>query len=150
MLLKQKTKQQEGQKAAILDADIVITTAQLFGRKPPVLITEDVVKDMRKGSVIVDMAAMSGGNVEGSIPGKTIQNHGIHIIGDGRWPEYVARAATDMYTNNIINFIEEFLDKENNVLNIDFEDDIIKGSVITHHGKIVNEMLLNAYQENAQ
>ena len=142
----QRKRQQEGQQAAIIDADIVITTAQLFGRRPPRLITDDVIQQMRPGSVIVDMAAESGGNVEGSVAGQTVIQHGVTIIGNGHWPESVATAATDMYANNVYNLIEEFTDSETKSLIVDFADDITQGCVITHDGAITNNMLTEAYK----
>lgn len=141
----QKAIQQNAQRDAIVDADIVITTAQLFGRKPPVLITKETLKLMKPGSVVVDMAATSGGNVEGSISGKTIALEGVTVIGDGHWSQRVAKNATDMYANNLLNLIEEFFDAENTQFTLNLEDEILAQSVITHNASIVNEMLINAY-----
>lgn len=142
----QKAKLQEAQRDAIKDSDIVITTAQLFGRKPPVLITKDTLKEMKPGSVVVDMAAMSGGNVEGSVAGKTKVIEGVTVIGNGDWSQAVAKAASDMYANNIANLIDEFFDKETGSFELNFEDEIIQGCVITHNGELANEMLINAYK----
>ncbi|MCB1026082.1 MAG: NAD(P) transhydrogenase subunit alpha, partial [Acidobacteria bacterium] len=86
--------QKAGQKKQIADSDVVITTAQVFGRKPPVLVTKDMVSEMKAGSVIVDMAAESGGNVEGSVAGETIELDGVTIIGDGNWTNFVAKDAS--------------------------------------------------------
>ena len=133
--------QKQGQKKQIADSDIVITTAQLFGRKPPVIVTKDMVKEMKPGSVIVDMAAESGGNVEGSVAGETIEFEGVTIIGDGDWTNFVAKDASVMYSANLFNLIDEFWDKEEKRFNLDFENEIIKGCVITHEGEIVNEMV---------
>lgn len=142
----QKAKQQEAQRDAIADADIVITTAQLFGRKPPVLISKQTLALMKPGSVVVDMAALSGGNVEGSVPGETAVVEGVTVIGDGHWSQRVARDATDMYANNLINLIDEFFDKESKQFTLDLEDEILASSVITHAGEITNDMLKNAYK----
>ena len=142
----QKAKQQEAQRDAIADSDIVITTAQLFGRKPPVLISQSTLALMKPGSVVVDMAAQSGGNVEGSVPGETVVVNGVTVIGSGHWSQRVARAATDMYANNIYNLIAEFLDSETTSFKLDLEDDILNGCVITHDHKVTNEMLTNAYK----
>jgi NAD(P) transhydrogenase subunit alpha len=142
----QKAKQQEAQRDAIADSDIVITTAQLFGRKPPVLISKDTLALMKPGSVVVDMAATSGGNVEGSEPGKTTLVNGVNVIGDGYWSQFVARAATDMYANNIYNLVDEFFDTETNTFNLNLEDDILAGCVITHQGSVTNDMLLTTYK----
>lgn len=142
----QKAKQQEAQRDAIADSDIVITTAQLFGRKPPVLISKDTLALMKPGSVVVDMAATSGGNVEGSVAAETVEISGVTVIGNGNWSQFVARAATDMYANNIYNLVDEFFDDETKTFGLNLEDDILAGCVITHDGKIINEMLNNAYK----
>merc|ERR1712137_801893 len=142
----QKAKQQEAQRDAIADSDIVITTAQLFGRKPPVLISKDTLELMKPGSVVVDMAATSGGNVEGSVAGETVDINNVTVIGNGNWSQFVARAATDMYANNIYNLIDEFFDDETKTFGLNLEDDILAGCVIAHDGNIINDMLNNAYK----
>jgi len=142
----QKAKQQEAQRDATADSDIVITTAQLFGRKPPVLISKDTLALMKPGSVVVDMAATSGGNVEGSVAGETVEVNGVKVIGNGNWSQYVAKAATDMYANNIYNLVDEFFDDETKTFGLNLEDDILAGCVITHDGNITNDMLINAYK----
>lgn len=142
----QKNKLQNAQRDAIAESDIVITTAQLFGRKPPVLISKETIALMKPGSVIVDMAAQFGGNVEGSMSGATALVEGVTIIGTGDWSQYVPRAASDMYANNICNLIEEFLDADSLSFTLNLEDEILAASVITHDGKIINDMLNNAYK----
>ncbi|MCX7865039.1 MAG: NAD(P) transhydrogenase subunit alpha [Novosphingobium sp.] len=137
----QLERQKQGQARQIAQSDIVITTAQVFGRKPPVLITAEMVRSMEPGSVIVDMAAESGGNVEGSVAGKTVKVSGVTIIGDGNWAASVARDASQMYSANLVNLVSEFWDKEACTLRIDLTDDILKAAVITHGGSIVNETI---------
>ncbi|MGH1472351.1 MAG: Re/Si-specific NAD(P)(+) transhydrogenase subunit alpha [Cellvibrionaceae bacterium] len=139
--------QKAGQKAEIAESDVVITTAQLFGRKPPVLVTKDMVAGMKPGSVIVDMAAESGGNVEGTVAGETVDVNGVVIIGDGNWSSKVSRDATEMYSNNLHNLIGDFWDEEKKVLTLNFDDDILQGAVITHGGNIVNETIKNHYAQ---
>ena len=139
----QLEKQKQGQAKQIAESDLVITTAQVFGRKPPVLVTRDMVAGMRPGSVIVDMAAETGGNVEGSVAGETVVVNGVTIIGDGNWANYVARDASQMYSSNLCNLIEEFWHKEEKRLVLNFEDDILQGCVITHEGTIVNQTIKN-------
>lgn len=139
----QLEKQKLGQKKQIADSDLVITTAQVFGRKPPVLVTRDMIEGMRPGSVIVDMAAETGGNVEGSVSGETVTVDGVTIIGNGNWANYVARDASQMYSSNLFNLIEEYWDKEGKAFKLDFEDDILQGCVITHGGEIVNPTIKN-------
>lgn len=133
--------QKQGQAKQIAESDIVITTAQVFGRKPPVLVTSEMVASMRPGSVIVDMAAETGGNVEGSVAGETVRVGAVTIIGEGNWANFVARDASQMYSSNLVNLIEEFWDEEANEFRLDLEDDILKGCVITHGGSIVNETI---------
>lgn len=87
----QMATQQAAQEACIADSDIVITTAQLFGRKPPRLISAETVGKMKPGSVIVDMAAESGGNVEGTVAGETVLKHNVYLVGNGNWPCFVAK-----------------------------------------------------------
>ncbi|MDG6099909.1 NAD(P) transhydrogenase subunit alpha [Alteromonas sp. ZYF713] len=142
----QKVRLAQAQKDAIASSDIVITTAQLFGRKPPVLISKETLASMKPGSVVVDMAAVSGGNVEGSRPAETIVLDGVTIIGDGFWSESVSRAATDMYANNIYNLLDEFIKSEPSEFDLSFDDDILDAAVITHDGLIRNDMLLAAYE----
>lgn len=142
----QKAKQQDAQRDAIADSDIVITTAQLFGRKPPVLISKETLALMKPGSVVVDMAATSGGNVEGSVAGETVNINNVTVIGNGYWSQSVAKAATDMYANNIYNLVDEFFDDETKSFKLNLDDDILSGCVIAHDGEIINDMLLNAYK----
>ncbi|GEA08220.1 NAD(P) transhydrogenase subunit alpha [Alteromonas sp. KUL42] len=142
----QKAKQQDAQRDAIADSDIVITTAQLFGRKPPVLISKETLGLMKPGSVVVDMAATSGGNVEGSVAGETVDINNVTVIGNGYWSQSVAKAATDMYANNIYNLVDEFFDDETKSFKLNLDDDILSGCVIAHDGEIINDMLLNAYK----
>lgn len=142
----QKQIQQDAQRDAIADSDIVITTAQLFGRKPPVLISKETLSLMRPGSVVVDMAAQSGGNVEGSVAGKTKTIGGVTVIGTGNWSQAVARDATEMYANNLANLIDEFTDSETQSFNLDLDDEILAQSVITHDGAVINDMLVNAFK----
>ncbi|MDE0154572.1 MAG: Re/Si-specific NAD(P)(+) transhydrogenase subunit alpha [Gammaproteobacteria bacterium] len=137
----QVEKQRQGQKAAIADSDIVITTAQVFGRKAPVLVTTDMVEAMQPGSVIVDMAAETGGNVEGSVAGQEVNVNGVTIIGQGNWANFVSRDASQMYSSNLLNMVSEYWDQENKTFVLDRENDIIQGCLITHGGAIVNETI---------
>ncbi len=141
----QLQKQKEGQAREIAESDIVITTAQVFGRKPPVLVSREMVEGMRPGSVVVDMAAETGGNVEGSEPGRDVDINGVCVIGTGNWPNAVCSDASEMYSNNLYNLLIDYWDQEQKQLNLDFEDDIIQGCVITHQGNVVNETIRNHY-----
>lgn len=136
--------QRDAQKEVCIDSDVVITTAQVFGRKPPVLLTKDVVEAMKPGSVIVDMAAETGGNVEGSVPNETIVTpNGVTLVGQANLPNEVCRDASVMYSSNLFNLVEDNWDEESKAFKVDFEDDILQGCVITHGGEIVNATIKN-------
>ena len=137
--------QREGQKAVIANSDIVVTTAQLFGRPAPIIVGRDMVEGMKPGSVIVDMAVETGGNVEGSVLNEVVDINGVKVIGQGNLPSEVAKNASEMYSNNLFNLISEFWDTENNSLNLDPEDEIIEACVITRDGAVVNETIKNVY-----
>lgn len=137
--------QKDGQKAEIAESNVVITTAQLFGRKPPVIISADAVAAMQAGSVIVDMAAESGGNVEGSVAGKNIvTDNGVTIIGTGNWANEVPRDASQMYSANVFNLIDEFWNNDTKSMHLDFSNDLV-GCVITHESKVVNAAIRKHY-----
>ncbi len=137
--------QQQGQADEIARSDIVITTAQVFGRKPPRLVTSDTVRSMQPGSVIVDMAAETGGNVEGSVPGEVVECGGVIIIGSGNWSSQVSRDASNMYSNNLFNLIDEYWNAEQKQFQLDLDDDILAGCLITHDGELVNAVIRKQY-----
>ena len=134
----QLKKQREVMKQYCAAADVVITTAQVFGRKAPVIVTKEMVEAMRPGSVIVDLAVETGGNVEGSEAGKTVEKNGVKIIGIKNMPARVALNASLMYSNNLFNLLDEFWNKDTKQFDLKLEDDIIKSCLITHGGKIVH------------
>lgn len=121
----------------VTNADIVITTALVPGKKAPVLVTEEMVKNMRPGSVVLDMATEFGGNCEVSEKGKTVKKYGVTIIGESNLPSLVPTNASDVYAKNILALLEH-IGKEGNV-ELNFEDEIVKGSVITYKGEVVQE-----------
>lgn len=132
--------QRQAQAKVCAQSDVVITTAKVFGRKPPVLIKKDVVAQMQNGSVIVDLAAETGGNVEGITPGEeTVTENGVKLIGLANFEGRVARNASQVLAANFANMLEYFWDKEENVIRIDLEDEIQNGCVITHGGSVVNQ-----------
>jgi NAD(P) transhydrogenase subunit alpha len=139
----QLQKQRDAMAKHCAQADIVISTAQVFGRKAPVIITTDMIEGMKPGSIIIDMAVESGGNVEGSVKGKEVNVNGVTIIGLENLPGRVAVHASQMYSSNLYNFIAEFWDKENKKFNLNLDYEIIKGCLITHNGKVVNETIKN-------
>lgn len=123
------------------NADIVITTAQVFGRNAPRLVTKDMVAGMRPGSVIVDLAASTGGNVEGTVPDQTVTVNGVKIIGLANFPGEVAKDASGMYANNITNLIEHAWSKEQGRLELNPEDVVIGSVLLTHEGIIRDERI---------
>jgi H+-translocating NAD(P) transhydrogenase subunit alpha len=136
--------QKRGQAAEIAESDVVITTAQLFGRKPPVIVNADAVAAMKPGSVIVDMAAENGGNVEGSKPGEVVTTaNGVKIVGTGNWANEVPRDASQMYAANLFNLLDDSWNDETGSFVLTFDHDILPGCVITHGGEIVNETIKN-------
>ena len=135
--------QRQAQKEVIAKSDVVITTAQVFGRKPPVLVTKDMIEGMAPGCVIVDMAAETGGNVEGSVPNEVVEWSGVTIIGKGNLAGEVARDASQMYSSNLFNLVEDNWHEEQHLFAVDFEDDILPGCIITHAGEVVNETIKN-------
>ena len=138
--------QREAQKAVIAESDVLITTAQVFGRKPPVIVTRDMVEGMKTGSVVVDMAAETGGNVEGSVPNETVLINGVTVVGKGNLPNEVSRDASQMYSANLFNLIEDNWDKTSATFNINFEHDILPGCIITHGGEVTNETIKEILQ----
>jgi NAD(P) transhydrogenase subunit alpha len=126
----------------VKEADFVITTALIPGRPAPKLVTDAMVKSMRPGSVIVDMAAEMGGNVEGTEPGKEVVRHGVRIIGLTNLPATMPGSATQMYAKNIQTLIKHLL--RDGQLTLDFDDEITRGATITHEGKVVHEATAKA------
>ncbi len=137
----QLEKQRQGMAKVCSQSDVVITTAQLFGRRAPIVLTKEMVAQMRPGSMIVDMAVESGGNVEGSKLNEEVLVNGVRIIGLGNLPGRVATHASQMYSSNLHNLVEEYWDKDEKTFKLKLDDEIIKGCLITHQGQIVNEML---------
>lgn len=136
----QIAKQQAGMAKICAQADVVITTAKVFGRKAPILMTADMVAGMKAGSVIVDMALETGGNVEGAVPGEdTTTKNGVTILGDTSLENTVATHASQVLAANFAAWITHFWDDEAKTLKLDREDEILQGCLITHDGAIVHE-----------
>lgn len=121
--------------ARIAQADIVISTALIPGRKAPVLITEDMVKNMKPGSVIVDMAVQQGGNCPLSEAGKTVIKHGITLVGEINLPALVATDASALYARNLIDFLKLIINKEGQ-LTINREDEIVAACLVCENGTV--------------
>ena len=134
--------------SALIDTDIVITTAQIPGRKAPILITEGMVKTMKYGSVIVDLAAESGGNCELSEAGETVLAHGVQILGPSNLPASIPVHSSQMYSKNIVTLISEFLGDDGQ-LQLDFENDVVGPSTVTHGGEIQNERVKSVMRSNS-
>jgi NAD(P) transhydrogenase subunit alpha len=128
---------------AIVESDIVITTAQIPGRDAPLLITEDMVKSMKAGSVIVDLASESGGNCALTRSGETVVAHGVQVLGPANIATLLPVHASQMYSKNIVTLISEFIDEEGK-LALDFENDVVGPSTVTHAGEIRNERVRDA------
>ena len=135
----QINKQKELQSNVCARSDIVITTAQLFGRPAPLLVDNQTIDKMAPGSVIFDMAVESGGNVEGSAIDKIVERNGVKIIGISNIASRVSNHASLALSNNYNNWIADFYDVELSNIKFDFEDEIIKSSVLVFEGKITNE-----------
>jgi len=146
----QLQKQREGMAKVCASSDVVITTAQLFGRKAPLIVTQEMVHGMQKGSVLVDLAVESGGNVAGAEVDKEIYVDGVLIIGLGNLPGRVAVHASQMFSSNLYNLIDEFWDAEAKRFALNFEDEIIKSSLITHEGQIINAVIAKHYSDTAK
>lgn len=133
-------KQQEGMAKVCAQSDIVVTTAKLFGRPAPTLVTQDMVNRMNKGSVIVDLAAETGGNVEGSKADEEVMTeNGVLIIGTAKLETCVPHHASQVYATNLAGFIQHFWDKETSHFQYNLDDEILKGCLMTHEGTITQD-----------
>ncbi len=135
----EKQRQAMAKQCAI--SDIVITTAKVFGKKAPLIITNEMLDGMKQGSIVIDLAADTGGNVEATEPGKEIDRNGVTIIGIPELQRRVPVTASTMFSSNIYNFIEHFWDKETKKFVLNRDDEIMQGCLITHEGEIVNRMI---------
>jgi NAD(P) transhydrogenase subunit alpha len=121
----------------VAKSDVVITTAAIPGRRAPVLVTGDMVKGMRPGSVIVDLAAETGGNVELTQEGREIEVGGVTIVGTRNVPSTMPLATSQLFARNVANLLLHLV--KDGSISLDFQDEITKGSCVTHGGEIVNE-----------
>ncbi len=133
-------KQQQKIAESAAKADIIITTAQIPGRKAPVLITDDMMQKMRAGSVVIDLAASTGGNTSRTVNNETIVYQDITIYGNSSLQSTMPSDASKLYGKNICNFLALILSKDGNIA-INFDDDLVKGSCITKDGKIIHEKM---------
>jgi NAD(P) transhydrogenase subunit alpha len=135
-----KQKQQARLAEAVAKADIIIATAQLQGKKAPLLITEAMLQQMKPGSVVIDLAASTGGNVFGVKNNETILLHGVTLVGNSQLAAEMPWDASKLYGKNILNFLQLIIDNKG-TLNLNFEDDLVKGCCITHNGAITHERI---------
>lgn len=133
-----KQKQQQKIAEAIAKADVVITTAQIPGKKAPILVTEQMMDAMKSGSMIIDLAAATGGNTPFTKNEETVVRKGVSIVGNSNLAGGMPSDASKLYGKNVLNFLQLLLDKEGNLV-LNFEDDIVQGSCITHDRQVINE-----------
>jgi NAD(P) transhydrogenase subunit alpha len=133
-----KEKQQQRIGESIAKSDIVITTAQIPGKKAPILITEEMLKNMRNGSVIIDIAASTGGNTPFTKNNETVVFNGVSIVGNSNLPATMPSDSSKLYGKNVMNFLALITTKEGE-LHLNWEDDLVKGCCITHNGEVVHE-----------
>jgi NAD(P) transhydrogenase subunit alpha len=132
----------ERQKAKIAEsvakADVVITTAQIPGKIAPILITTPMIEAMKNGSVIIDLAAATGGNTDLTKNDETVIHHGVSIVGTSRLAGTMPSDASKLYGKNVLNFLQLMISKEG-AFNLNFEDDLVKGTCVVHGGTVTNE-----------
>ncbi len=133
-----KQRQQQRIAESVAKADIIITTAQIPGKPAPLLITEEMLQKMKAGSVIIDLAAATGGNTPRTVNKETVLYNGIRIVGNSNLAAGMPGDASKLYGKNIANFLQLIITKEGN-LQLNFEDDLVQGACITHNASIVNE-----------
>jgi NAD(P) transhydrogenase subunit alpha len=136
-----KRKQAEVVAEHVKKQDIVITTALIPGKPAPILLTEEMVKSMRPGSVIVDLAAEAGGNCTLTEPGKVVVKHGVKIVGHVNVPGRLPKDATSLYARNVFNFLAPHVDRQSKALSFKWDDETVQGTLVTRDGKVVNPML---------
>jgi NAD(P) transhydrogenase subunit alpha len=125
---------------SVAKADIIISTAQIPGKKAPVLITEEMIAKLKNGSVIIDLAAATGGNTALTVNNQTVIYNGVRIVGNSSLPSDMPSDASKLYGKNILNFLQLIITKEGNI-NLNFDDDLVKGTCIAHDGAITNERI---------
>ena len=136
----EKSRQAKALAKAVGNADILITTAAVPGKRAPVIITRGMVEAMKPGSVVVDMAAEGGGNVEGTVAGKEVAVGGARVVGPVNLPSRLPVSASDMFARNLFNFTAPMI--ANGTLAIDWTDEVIAGTALTHDGRVVHPMVI--------
>ncbi len=146
---KEMSKEYQAKQAALIGEtikkqDIVITTALIPGRKAPVLVSEEMVKTMKPGSVIVDLAVEQGGNCPLSEVGKVVTKYGVKLVGHTNVPSRIAVDATALYARNLVNYLTPLIDKETKAVKLDLADEVVKGSLLTQDGKVIHPNFVSA------
>jgi NAD(P) transhydrogenase subunit alpha len=131
--------QRDAMKKICAESNVVLTAAQVFGRRAPILVTTEMLDAMKPGSVVVDLAVESGGNVEGVVADQIIDRRGVKIVGIANLAGRVPAHASQVYSSNLVALLEEFWDREAKQFTLRLDDDIIKGCLTTHEGMVVNE-----------
>ncbi len=152
---KEMSKEYQAKQAALVadhiaKQDIVITTALIPGRPAPRLVTADMVKSMKPGSVLVDLAVERGGNVEGAVAGKVVEKDGVKIVGHANVPGRIAASASLLYAKNLQAFVETLISKETKELAINREDELVKATLLTHGGEVVHPNFAGAAKAPAK
>lgn len=137
-----KQKQKERLALSVAKSDVIIATAQLQGKPAPLLIDENMLKLMKPGAVVIDLAASTGGNVFGVQNNAIIQLHGVTLVGNSQLASDMPADASKVYGKNVFNFLQLILTKEGQI-NLNFEDDIVKGCCMAHNGAVVNDRILS-------
>lgn len=140
-------KQKEKIAERVAKSDIIISTAQIPGRKAPILVTTEMLRAMKTGSIIIDLAASTGGNTDETKDGETIDFEGVSIIGNSALPCMMPSDASKLYGKNICNFLQLIISPEGNIA-LNFEDDLVEGACATHNGNVVNSRLQSVLNKN--
>ena len=130
--------QRQGMADVVARSDVVITTAQVFGKPAPKIVTSDMVQAMDEASVVVDMAVETGGNVEGSQLNEIVNVNGVKVIGLGNLPSHVAGHASEMFSSNLVHFLREFSTDVEGTIDLNSENDIASACVLTRDGQVLN------------
>lgn len=139
-----KQKQAQLIKQTITKQDIVITTAAVFGKKAPILVTNEMIATMKPGSLLIDLAIEQGGNIEASEANQTVTtDNGVTILGYTNMPSRLAVAASSLYARNVLAFLTLLIDKETNKVTFNWDDELIKNTALTHNGRIIHSQFTN-------
>ncbi len=139
-----KAKQAKLIAETIAKQDIVICTALIPGRPAPRLVSDEMLKTMKPGAVLIDLAVEAGGNVAGSVAGKVVTKHGVKIVGHHNVPGRIAEDASKLFARNLLNFLTPMIDTESKSLKIDMSDEVVAGTLVTRDGAIVHPKLAEA------